>query len=300
MSVYDEYAKQLEEDARLQKESVDVSTKAQLDALAENKKLIEAEKQNAMRGAYVDYAKNINPYGVQSELAYASGLGGAGKGETAHANYYGSYQRRLGDINTAATEQLRGIAQQEASARLAGDQAKLGIDSQLNQQKADAQREDRTNAYNQLLAAIGNTGYTPTDAELQYAGMTRDMANSYRSAYQQSLYSKSASAKPTYMTSEDYAAAEEYVAEAAKEYDGLSKASDYLAIIVNRGDANFTAAEAQALLARYFPKDLEAEDGSWYMLNDGSYMKRKPEIVQNGKTFVWDNTKKKYTLKQEE
>lgn len=190
MSVYDEYAKQLEEDARLQKESVDVSTKAQLAALAENKKLIEAEKQNAMRGAYVDYAKNINPYGVQSELAYASGLGGAGKGETAHANYYGSYQRRLGDINAAATEQLRGIAQQEASARLAGDQAKLGIDSQLNQQKADAQREDRTNAYNQLLAAIGNTGYTPTDAELQYAGMTRELANSYRTAYQQSLYSK--------------------------------------------------------------------------------------------------------------
>ena len=191
MSVYDEYAKQLEEDARLQKESVDVSTKAQLDALADNKKLIEAEKQNAMRGAYVDYAKNINPYGVQSEIAYASGLGGAGKGETAHANYYGSYQRRLGDINTAATEQLRGIAQQEASARLAGDQAKLGIDSQLNQQKAAAQREDRTNAYNQLLAAIGNTGYTPTDAELQYAGMTRELANSYRTAYQQSLYSAS-------------------------------------------------------------------------------------------------------------
>lgn len=191
MSVYDEYAKQLEEDARLQKESVDVSTKAQLDALAENKKLIEAEKQNAMRGAYVDYAKNINPYGVQSEIAYASGLGGAGKGETAHANYYGSYQRRLGDINTAATEQLRGIAQQEASARLAGDQAKLGIDTQLNQQKAAAQREDRMTAYDQLLAAIGNTGYTPTDAELQYAGMTRELANSYRTAYQQSLYSAS-------------------------------------------------------------------------------------------------------------
>ena len=191
MSVYDEYAKQLEEDARLQKESVDLSTKAQLDALAENKKLVEAEKQNAFRGAYVDYAKNINPYGVQSELAYASGLGGAGKGETAHANFYSAYQNRLGEINTAATDQLRGIAQQEAAARLAGDQAKLGIDTQLNQQKAAVQREDRTNAYNQLLTAITSTGYTPTDAELQYAGMTRDMANSYRTAYQQSLYSAS-------------------------------------------------------------------------------------------------------------
>lgn len=202
MSVYDEYAKQLDEEALRQHESIDKSTKAQLDALAENKKLVEAEKQNAFRGAYVDYAKNINPYGVQSELAYGSGLGGAGKGETAQANFYNTYQNRLGEIDTATTGQLRDIAQQESAARLAGDQAKLDVTSQANQLKAAAQREDalraeqyaredKANAYNQLLTAITGTGYTPTDAELAAAGMTRELANSYRTAYQQSLYSAS-------------------------------------------------------------------------------------------------------------
>lgn len=202
MSAYDGYAKQLDEETLRQHESIDKSTKAQLDALAENKKLVEAEKQNAFRGAYVDYAKNINPYGVQSELAYGSGLGGAGKGETAQANFYNTYQNRLGEINTAATDQLRDIAQQESAARLAGDQAKLDVTSQANQLKAAAQREDalraeqyaredKANAYNQLLTAITGTGYTPTDAELAAAGMTRELANSYRTAYQQSLYSAS-------------------------------------------------------------------------------------------------------------
>lgn len=191
MSVADEYRKALMEAGELEKTAVDNSTKAQLDALAENKKLVEAEKQNATRGAYVDYANNINPYGVQSELAYGSGLGGAGKGETAQANYYNTYQNRLGEINTAATGQLRDIAQQEVDARLAADQAKLSIDSSINQQLAAAAREDRANAYNQLITAISSTGYTPTDEELAAAGMTRNMANSYRTAYQQSLYSSS-------------------------------------------------------------------------------------------------------------
>lgn len=202
MSAYDGYAKQLDEETLRQHESIDKSTKAQLDALAENKKLVEAEKQNAFRGAYVDYAKNINPYGVQSELAYGSGLGGAGKGETAQANFYNTYQNRLGEIDTATTGQLRDIAQQESAARLAGDQAKIDVTSQANQLKAAAQREDalraeqyaredKANAYNQLLTAITGTGYTPTDAELAAAGMTRELANSYRTAYQQSLYSAS-------------------------------------------------------------------------------------------------------------
>lgn len=260
MSVYDGYAKQLDEEALRQHESIDKSTKAQLDALAENKKLVEAEKQNAFRGAYVDYAKNINPYGVQSELAYGSGLGGAGKGETAQANFYNTYQKRLGEIDTAATGQLRDIAQQESAARLAGDQAKLDVTSQANQLKAAAQREDalraeqyaredKANAYNQLLTAITGTGYTPTDAELAAAGMTRELANSYRTAYQQSLYSKSAAVKPTYMSAEQMAAAEEYVKNAQNE----DEAERYLMVLLGNGYANFDEDMAIGMLNNYWP-----------------------------------------------
>lgn len=260
MSAYDGYAKQLDEETLRQHESIDKSTKAQLDALAENKKLVEAEKQNAFRGAYVDYAKNINPYGVQSELAYGSGLGGAGKGETAQANFYNTYQTRLGEIDTATTGKLRDIAQQESAARLAGDQAKLDVTSQANQLKAAAQREDalraeqyaredKANAYNQLLTAITGTGYTPTDVELQYAGMTRELANSYRTAYQQSLYSKPADAKPTYMSAEQMAAAEEYVKNAQNE----DEAERYLKVLLGNGYANFDEDMAIGMLNNYWP-----------------------------------------------
>lgn len=378
MSVYDEYAKILRGDAEKQKEAANLSTQAQLDQLAENKKLVDAEKQNAYRGAYVDYAKNINPYGVQSELAYGSGLGGAGKGETAQANFYNTYQNRLGEIDTNATKQLRDIARQEADVRLSGEQAKLNIDSQTNQQLAAAQREDgiraeqyaredalwdkqvaredtiraeekalydarlekqyaredalwdkqvaredsvldkqyaredvlRAEQYaredldsskNYLISLMSSTGYNPTDAELTAAGMTRSQANAFLQAYRSALsagYSSSDS-KPTYMGADTRASVEDFVAKAATEYDGLKKASDYLAVVVNKGNANFTQEDAKALLARYFPKGLEAGDGSWYLLDDGSYKKRAAELTQNGKTYMWDNQQKKYVLKTE-
>lgn len=216
MSAYDEYAKSMKESGELQKQSQELSTKAQMDQLAENKKLIEAEKQNAFRGAYVDYAKNINPYGVQSELAYGAGLGGAGKGETAQANYYNTYQNRLGEINTNVTNQLRDIANQETTVRLAGDQAKLNIDTTIGQQLASAQyedsirseqyaREDKNNAYTRIMNAI-SAGYNPTDEELAAAGMTRGEADAYVNNYKRSLYSgsgASASKEKTITTSQE-------------------------------------------------------------------------------------------------
>ena len=200
--VYEEYRKGMEERQNQQIEMASLSTKAQLDQLAENKKLVEAEKQNAFRGAYVDYAKNINPYGVQSELAYGSGLGGAGKGETAQANYYNTYQNRLGEINTNVTSQLRDIANQETSVRLAGDQAKLDIATTYGQQLADAKyardqqlesyaRQDKADNKNYLLSLISSTGYTPSDEQLAAAGMTRGEADAYTNAYKRSLYSGS-------------------------------------------------------------------------------------------------------------
>lgn len=236
MSAHDEYAKALKEYGELQKQSQDLSTKAQLDQLAENKKLVEAEKQNAFRGAYVDYAKNINPYGVRSELAYGAGLGGAGKGETAQANYYNTYQNRLGEINTNVTGQLRDIANQETTVRLAGDQAKLGIDATVAQQLALAKREDtirqegydredairqegydredairqegydredKANNKNYIMSMISSTGYTPSDEQLASAGMTRDEANALQVAYRQSLYSGSSSTKKAITTSQE-------------------------------------------------------------------------------------------------
>ncbi len=310
MSAYDEYAKVLREQGDLQKQSQDLSTKAQFDQLAESKKLVEAEKQNAFRGAYVDYAKNINPYGVQSELAYGAGLGGSGKGETAQANYYNTYQNRLGEINTNVTGQLRDIANQETTVRLAGDQAKLAIDATVAQQLAAAQREDdllagqyaredailaqqnaredkllaaqyaredKANAYNRLLTAITSAGYTPSDEELAAAGMTRSEANAYTNAYKQSLYSgeSPSGAKARYLDSDGYNAIEEKV---RSYYEGgydIDDAEAYLFSVLGNGYANFTEEDAAYLLNKAFPKDgtkTMTKNGMIYQYKDGKWV----------------------------
>ncbi len=299
MSAYDEYAKVLREQGDLQKQSQDLSTKAQLDQLAENKKLVEAEKQNAFRGAYVDYAKNINPFGVQSELAYGAGLGGSGKGETAQANYYNTYQNRLGEINTDVTGQLRDIANQETTVRLAGDQAKLAIDATVAQQLAAAQREDairqeehareetirqegyaredKANAYNRLLTAITSAGYSPSDEELAAAGMTRSEANAYTNAYKRSLYSgeSPSGAKARYLDSDGYNAIEEKV---RSYYEGgydIDDAEAYLFSVLGNGYANFTEEDAAYLLNKAFPKDgtkTMTKNGMIYQYKDGKWV----------------------------
>ena len=69
---------------------------------------------------------------------YASGLGGAGKGETAQANYYNTYQNSLGDINKATTEQLRGYNTQINDAYTQAEANKLALAQQRAQNEASA------------------------------------------------------------------------------------------------------------------------------------------------------------------
>ena len=286
MSAYDEYVKSLKESGELQKQSQDLSTKAQLDQLTENKKLVEAEKQTAFRGAYVDYAKNINPYGVQSELAYGSGLGGAGKGETAQANYYNTYQNRLGEINTNVTNQLRDIANQETAVRIAGDQAKLGIDTRVGQQLAAAQREDtlraeqyaredKNNAYTRIMNAI-SAGYNPTDEELAAAGMTRNEANAYKSAYSRSLYSGSGSGGgSTKLSTSDYERLESQL----EFYAGKQDINSAIRLLSQSG---ISEADFDFYMDQYFPDKIKTDDGTVYekiIDNNGVPSYQKTEYV---------------------
>lgn len=282
MSVIEEYEKIIREGGDKQKESVELSTKAQIDQLAENRKLVEAEKQNSFRGAYVDYAKNINPYGVQSELAYGSGLGGAGKGETAQANYYNSYQNRLGEINTNVTGQLRDIAQQEAAARLAGEQAKLDIDTTINSQLAAEKlnddriaegyaREDKANAYNQLVTAITSAGYTPTDEELLAAGMPRQMADAYKTAYNQQLAASYASSSSS-LGAKEYSTISDDLQEALRLARQSGNWTEYNAI-VNDLEAlgNYDPLNIQYLRG-FAPVDTDDWDqGQWTAYFKGIY-----------------------------
>lgn len=64
----------------------------------------------------------------------------------------------------------------------------------------DAARTEMAGAKSDLINLIAATGYKPTDAELQAAGMTREQANSYATAYSSSLAAESSKNKPKEQT----------------------------------------------------------------------------------------------------
>lgn len=157
MSLYDDYLNKIAESEAAANEAIDLSTKNQIEKLKAQKQQTEADKQTAYRGAYSDYAKNINPYGVQTESAYASGLGGAGKGETAQANYYNTYQNQLGTINTNATNQVRDYDTSINDADVQAQASKLAQQQANSQNAANAllttqQLEESIRQYNESLA----------------------------------------------------------------------------------------------------------------------------------------------------
>ena len=94
---------------------------------------IEQQKANAkkdyekeQRGSYVDYAREVNPYGQSAESAATSGIGrGSGVSESARIQAWSAYQGRIGQArdtyNRAITEYDMGIkdAQLQNNAKLA-------------------------------------------------------------------------------------------------------------------------------------------------------------------------------------
>ena len=63
----------------------------------------------------------------------------------------------------------------------------------LGMQQDQLDYTKRQDAYSNLTSLIGSTGYSPTDAELNAAGMSRSEAEAWRNAYAQQLAAASAS-----------------------------------------------------------------------------------------------------------
>lgn len=115
-------------------ELIDKKLKAALEALDkqreravadyENKrKSAKAEGESLTRGAYADYAKNIDPTGYNAEVMAAMGLDKSGKTETAKVGYFNVYQNALAAIRDKTDEQLAALSEQEREELAALDAA---------------------------------------------------------------------------------------------------------------------------------------------------------------------------------
>lgn len=149
-SYSEQYERMLREQLEKALDGIDMRERAQRERYEAQSARIEAARQEAMRGAYSDYAHNIDPYGIQAQARYADGLAGSGKSETALAAYYNTYQNALAQANSLK-------AQQETDLR-------LDLEDALAQNEAE-RTNVRTRAYNNILSELIRREQTQYDRE---------------------------------------------------------------------------------------------------------------------------------------
>lgn len=84
----DDYKKQQTD---LQNQQTDIA----INEIEENKKRTEQDYQKEQKGAYVDYQKQIDPYGGNAEKMASMGMSGTGYSESSQVSMYNTYQNRV-------------------------------------------------------------------------------------------------------------------------------------------------------------------------------------------------------------
>ena len=158
--------------------------------------------ESAAQQAYGTYLSRLNDvlpdlYGAaykrhrdaQSDraTAYADARAATDKAyERAYSQWSSRLQLSRADEQTTAAR----YAAAEKAAADAAESAKRDADSAAADAKKDAEsaQKNQTTAKNTLANMIFKTGYTPTDAELAAAGMTRAEAEAWKQAYYTNLW----------------------------------------------------------------------------------------------------------------
>ena len=133
---YEEIDKTLKKQIEEALVSIDAQEKAALARLSQRRAQAHSSYLSGTAGAYSDYAHAVDPYGVNNENLYSSGLGNSGKSETAKAAYYNAYTSLLGSLRDTYSDELTELDLQEHE---------LGANNLALRTDANAQ------AYNKLL-----------------------------------------------------------------------------------------------------------------------------------------------------
>lgn len=137
--------------SQLQQEKTDF----EVDKIEQQKQQAEKDYQKEQSGAYVDWQKQSNKYGVNAEKMAASGLENSGYSESSEVAMYNSYQNRV------------------ATARASYQQAVLNFDNAMREARLQNNSIQAEIAFNALQTQLGLT-----IQGLQYRNqLLLDMAN---------------------------------------------------------------------------------------------------------------------------
>lgn len=91
---YNNMANQVQENANVQKEIQQANTDFAIEKIEQQKELAEKDYLREQKGAYADYQKQIDNYGVNNENMAASGLTNTGYSESSKVSMFNTYQNR--------------------------------------------------------------------------------------------------------------------------------------------------------------------------------------------------------------
>ncbi len=189
----------LNQSEKIQNDQIDANTQQTLAEIERQRGYTKKDFNKEAQGAYQDYQKLVNPYGVQAENIFSNGLGNSGYSETSKLNAYNTYQNRYATAKESTDRLMEDFNNQMTQAQLEGNKEKaqvalsklqtqmdnlwqqLNFDSSLTQNKVN---------YNQWLDEF--------NYQKQQDEIANQLARDQLDLQRQSLYSKSSSSDDYY------------------------------------------------------------------------------------------------------
>lgn len=166
----------LAQQSAIQKEQSQANTNQTINEINQQREYANKDFNKEARGAYQDYQKVVNPYGVQAEKMASNGLGNAGYSETSKLNAYNTYQNRYATARESADRLQQDFNNQITQARLSGNKELAEI--ALNELQTKM-----TNLWNQLnldtTLAQNKVSYNQWLDEFNYNKQQDEIANAF-------------------------------------------------------------------------------------------------------------------------
>lgn len=166
----------LAKQSQIQNQQSKANTDQVINEINQQKEYANQDFNKEARGAYQDYQKTVNPYGIQAEQMASNGLGNTGYSETSKLNAYNTYQNRFATAKSSADRIQQDFNNQITQARLSGNKELAEI--ALNELQTKM-----TNLWNQLnldtTLAQNKVSYNQWLDEFNYNKQQDELANAF-------------------------------------------------------------------------------------------------------------------------
>lgn len=184
----------LNQSENIQNDQINANTQQALANIERQRDYAQQDFNKEARGAYQDYQKLVNPYGVQAENIFSNGLGNSGYSETSKLNAYNTYQNRYATARESTDRLMEDFNNQMTEAQLEGNREKAQValnklQTQMSnlwqQMNFDSDLAGKKVNYNQWLDEF--------NYQKQQDEIANQLARDQLALQRESLYSKSSS-----------------------------------------------------------------------------------------------------------